>query len=75
MHIVPYNANQGTLDTVKATHKDAVVLLRMKDCMACGPNAAITAESLPAYSYTDFTGQAANDTAPPQLDLLPADQR
>ena len=56
-------------------HNDAIILLRMKDCIACGPDAAITAESLPAYSYTDFTGQAANDTAPPQLHLLSADQR
>ena len=47
----------------------------MKDCVACGPDAAITAESLPAYSYTDFTGQAANDSAPAQLHMLPADQR
>ena len=70
-----HNAKQGALDTVKATHNDAVSLLRMKECIACGPDAAITAESLPAYSYTDFTGQAANDTAPAQLHLLPADQR
>ncbi len=48
----------------------------MKDCIACGPDATVTAESLPAYSYTDFTGQeAANDSGPPQLNLLPPDQR
>ncbi|DBA82552.1 TPA: Adenylyltransferase and sulfurtransferase MOCS3 [Trebouxia sp. C0005] len=48
---------------------------RMKDCIACGPDATVTAESLPSYSYTDFTGQEADDSGPPQLDLLPADQR
>ncbi|KAL0029413.1 hypothetical protein WJX77_005576 [Trebouxia sp. C0004] len=48
---------------------------RMKDCTACGPDAAVTAESLASYCYTDFTGQAANDSGPPQLSLLPPDQR
>lgn len=50
-------------------------MYRMKDCIACGPSATVTAESLPAYSYTDFTGQEANDSALPQLRLLPLDQR
>jgi len=50
-------------------------MYRMKDCIACGPSATVTAESLPAYSYTDFTGQEANDSALPQLRLLPPDQR
>ena len=48
---------------------------RMKECIACGSDASITAESLPTYSYTDFTGQPASDSAPPQLHLLPESQR
>ena len=65
---------QGSL-TLSKLHSDAIVLLRMKECIACGTDAAITAESLPSYSYTGFTGQAADDSAVPQLHLLPADQR
>lgn len=34
---------------------------RAADCLACGPKAAITASSLAAFDYNQFTGQAYDD--------------
>ena len=52
-----------------------VCVCRVIDCAACGNSPTITSQTLPGYSYSDFTGQAPHDSGPPELQVLPRDQR
>lgn len=47
----------------------------MVGCAACGEKPSITAESLPQYDYSAFTGAPSNDAAPQPLGLLQRDER
>ena len=52
------------------------VACRSPSCVSCGATPSITAASLPGYDYATFTGQrAANDAAPPPLQLIAREQR
>lgn len=54
-----------------------VVKLRAKsvNCISCGENAEITAETLQNYDYAKFTGQMPNDAAPGPLKLIEPSDR
>jgi len=62
-------AGVGTVSTQKLLIVDCLsgrftsVKLRPKQasCVSCGPNASITKDSIPGYSYTSFTGQPYDD--------------
>ena len=52
-----------------------VLACRVTNCIACGHEPTITAETLLQYSYSDFTGQQPHDSAPPELRVLPRELR
>lgn len=75
----------GCLGMVWTTHDQTItgprkrmtcfLAFRVTDCIACGHRPTITAETLPQYSYSDFTGQQPHDSAPPELRVLPRELR
>lgn len=48
---------------------------RQLQCITCGDRPQITQKTLVGYDFHAFTGQPFNDTAPPNISLLPTAQR
>jgi adenylyltransferase/sulfurtransferase len=64
-----FDALAGRFSTIKLRG-------RAPDCIACGQQRQISADSLSSYDYATFTGgQVANDGPPQPLAVLPAEQR
>lgn len=64
-----FDALAGRFSTIKLRG-------RAPDCVACGQQRQINADSLSSYDYATFTGgQVANDGSPQPLAVLPAQQR
>lgn len=64
-----FDALAGRFSTIKLRG-------RAPDCVACGQQRQINADSLSSYDYATFTGgQVANDGPPQPLAVLPAQQR